>query len=340
MTKSGTNSPWGGRSLRAMIASHFYPERICGSLKPYDFSKITTIGDFAMVHPIALRSTPSERRPRTSHRNLALFTGALFALGSQAIALAIPAQAPEQLQARSTNTAQKEKPVDRLEPDKPIEREVAGGQAHSYQLTLAADQYLRLVVNQRGIDVVVRFFGPDGKELLEADGPTGAQGPEALIAVTKTAGNYRVEVASLEKDARPGRYEVRLVEVRVATRQDKDRAAAQNLSAEGRQLAEQGTKAGFEAAIKKQQEALTLYRAAGDREGEADVLGNIGFFYSNLGEMQNALNYYQQALPILHAAGDKFAETERLNDAGEVCIYLGDLEKALAYFTQALPLCR
>ena len=242
--------------------------------------------------------------------------------------------------ADSRNTAGNAQEIRALEPGKPVERELAGGQSHSYQLTLAADQYLRLVVDQRGIDVVVKLFGPDGKEMLEADGPTGAQGTETMIMVTKAPGNYRVEVGSVEEDAQPGKYEVKLVEIRAATEQDKDRVAAQNLSAEGRQLAAQGAKAAFEVAIKKYQEAMMLYRAAGDREGEAQALGNIGFCYSNLSEMRKALNYYQQALSILQAVGDKFEVAERLNDAGEVCIYLGELQRALEYFVQALPLCR
>src|SRR5262249_29229078 len=42
-----------------------------------------------------------------------------------------------------------------LEPGKPIERELAGGQTHSYQFTLASGQYIHLIVDQRGIDVLV-----------------------------------------------------------------------------------------------------------------------------------------------------------------------------------------
>src|SRR5262249_2630985 len=276
----------------------------------------------------------------TTHRNLALFAGTLLALGAQASALAVSGQSSEQFHSRSTYILQNDKNLGRLEPGKPLERELAGGQVHSYQLTLAADQYLRLVVDQRGIDVVVKLFGPDEKELLEVDSPTGTQGPETMAIVTKSSGDYRVEVGSLEKDAQPGRYEIQLVEIRVATERDKTRMAAQNLSAEGRQLARQGTKAAYEAAIKKYQEVLMLFRTVGDREGEAQALGNIGFYYSNPGEMQNALSYYKQALPILQAVGDKFEVTERLNDAGEVCINLGELQKALEYFVQALPLCR
>ena len=60
-----------------------------------------------------------------------------------------------------------------LEVGKPIERELAGGQAHSYQLSLAAGQFLDAVVEQKGIDVVVTLFGPDGKKLIEVDSPNG-----------------------------------------------------------------------------------------------------------------------------------------------------------------------
>ncbi len=67
-----------------------------------------------------------------------------------------------------------------LETGKPIERELAGGQQHLYQLSLSAGQYLHVVVEQRGIDVVVTLFGPTGQKLLEVDSPNGTQGPEPV----------------------------------------------------------------------------------------------------------------------------------------------------------------
>src|SRR5262245_29831850 len=50
-----------------------------------------------------------------------------------------------------------------LEPGKPIERELTGDRSHAYRLPFAAGQYVKLVVEQRGIDIVVRLSGPDGK---------------------------------------------------------------------------------------------------------------------------------------------------------------------------------
>jgi hypothetical protein len=42
-----------------------------------------------------------------------------------------------------------------LEPDKPIEGELRGGSHHSYSVVLSAGQYLHVMVQQRGVDLVV-----------------------------------------------------------------------------------------------------------------------------------------------------------------------------------------
>jgi hypothetical protein len=55
-----------------------------------------------------------------------------------------------------------------LEPGKRVEREFSGGQSHSYKITAISDQYLHIVVEQRGIDVAVALFTPDGKKIGEA----------------------------------------------------------------------------------------------------------------------------------------------------------------------------
>ena len=56
-----------------------------------------------------------------------------------------------------------------LELGKPIEREITGGEVHSYNLTLAVDQYVQFAVDQRGIDLAVWTFDPNGKRISEVD---------------------------------------------------------------------------------------------------------------------------------------------------------------------------
>jgi erythromycin esterase len=98
----------------------------------------------------------------------------------------------------------------RLEPGKPVERGLKAGETHRYTVALTNGQFLDAVVHQRGIDVVVRISGPDGAKLAEVDSPNGDQGDEPIELEAKAAGTYRIEVSSLEKDASPGRYEIRI----------------------------------------------------------------------------------------------------------------------------------
>jgi hypothetical protein len=149
-----------------------------------------------------------------------------------------------------------------LEPGKPIVRELAGDQAHSYGIALKAGQYLHVVVEQRGIDVVVSLFAPDGKRLAEVDSPNGTQGPEPVSMIAETSGNYRLEVRSLEKTAVAGRYEAKIAELRAATENDKNRIAADELFRQAELLRIQRTAESLKGAIRNYEESLPFYRSA------------------------------------------------------------------------------
>jgi CHAT domain-containing protein len=117
-------------------------------------------------------------------------------------------------------------------------------------------------------------------------------------------------------------------------------AAAERAFTEGRELYQQGTAESLRKAIAKWEEALKLYREAGNRRGEAGTLNNIGGVYSDLGEKQKALEYYSQSLPLSRALGDRSGEAGTLNNIGGVYSDLGEKQKALEYYNQSLPLKR
>jgi len=106
-----------------------------------------------------------------------------------------------------------------LQPGVTIENALALGQTHSFTINLEENQFLQLVVDQHGIDVIVRVFSPEGKSLGEFDSPNGNEGPENVSLVSVSAGVYRVEVTPLGQmaNAPAGRYEIRVVELRHAT---------------------------------------------------------------------------------------------------------------------------
>ncbi|MEG4850975.1 CHAT domain-containing protein [Microcoleus sp. B5-D4] len=126
----------------------------------------------------------------------------------------------------------------------------------------------------------------------------------------------------------------------VQTAQTNSNDAAKTAFQEAMRLSQQGTEEALRGAIVKYEEALKLYRKAGDRRGEATTLSNIGSVYSDLGEKQKALEYFGQSLPLWRAVGDRGGEARTLNNIGVVYSDLGEKQKALEYYSQSLPLFR
>ncbi len=96
-----------------------------------------------------------------------------------------------------------------LEPNNAIEREIGAGETHSFTLNLTAGQYAHVVVDQRGVDVVVSIFAPNGTKVAQVDMPNGNSGPEPVSLMAETTGAYRVDVLSTSTTSRSLRSETR-----------------------------------------------------------------------------------------------------------------------------------
>lgn len=98
----------------------------------------------------------------------------------------------------------------------PVAREMKGGDVHTYRVNLEAGQFLRAVFTPHGIDVVVRVLGPDGRQIAEVDGPSGAQGPVPVAVVAKSSGTFLLGVLSFNKNTAAGKYEAKIEELLTA----------------------------------------------------------------------------------------------------------------------------
>ena len=109
---------------------------------------------------------------------------------------------------------------------------------------------------------------------------------------------------------------------------------------EARRLLQQGIQQSqriqFQVAIQSLQQALTIYREIGDRQGEANSLSNLGIAYDFLGDYQKAIESHQQSLPIFQQIGDRQGEARSLNNLGIVYDFLGEYQKAIDYYQQSL----
>jgi tetratricopeptide (TPR) repeat protein len=226
-----------------------------------------------------------------------------------------------------------------LEPGKPVERELSGGGPHFYKITMTSGQYLRIAVSQRGIDVLVTLFTPDGKKIGEVDSRHVIEGSENFSVIAESSGEYRIEARSAEKTAKAGRYEIKVAELREATTEDKYRVAAESLSREAGRL-KRGTLEAKKEGIEKYQEALELYRKAGDHKGEAETIKNIGAIYYSLGEMQKALEKFTEYLSITRVTGNRRWESAALHNIGSIYREWGEMQKSLEKFNESLSISR
>lgn len=233
--------------------------------------------------------------------------------------------------------AQGESDVRLLELGKPIEREIAGGQSHLYQVSLAEGQYLSIVVDQRGVDLVATLAGPDGKKLIEVDSPNGTQGPEPLKWIVKAAGIYRMEVRSLEKDAKPGRYEAKIVELRAATDRDRDLVEADKLYNESVSLSGKGQ---YNQAIPLAERAVAL-REKSLGAGHPDTtnsLNSLAELYYYTGDYAQAEPLYRRVLVIREKTlGAEHSDTAApLNGLAALYDDKGDYAQAEPLYRRAL----
>src|SRR5215831_15625965 len=127
----------------------------------------------------------------------------------------------ETLQSPLNQSPPQSEDVRMLTAEAPIERELSGGQTHSYQISLSAGDYLRIVITPRGINLKPELFAPDSPKAVGIYHSTTGSRTVSLIA--DGAGNHRLNIRPDRNDAKTGRYELKIESLRPATEQDKIR---------------------------------------------------------------------------------------------------------------------
>lgn len=237
--------------------------------------------------------------------------------------------------------------ITKLETGKHFEHQIAGTEVYSYQLDLAVDQFAEVTVDQRGIDLAIWTYDPNGQKIAEVDG-IRAGDYESIIFVGEIAGAYRLEIRTTSPTAAPGQYDIKIKELRPATQKDKASYAGANFVSAALTLEKQGSADSFRKAIAKYNEALPIFRSASLRIWEANVLYLMANDYVFLNDKQNAMEFGNEAVQIAQLAGRDADKADReiaikvqanaLDILGRVHNELANKKKALEYFNQALTL--
>lgn len=93
-----------------------------------------------------------------------------------------------------------------LKTGKPITQSLQSGQAYDYAVALKAGEALKATVQQKGVDVVVTAYGPDGTKIAAFDSPTSTEYQEFVTVVAPTAGRYRLAVTPFDPKAQAGTF--------------------------------------------------------------------------------------------------------------------------------------
>ncbi|MFN5303647.1 MAG: tetratricopeptide repeat protein [Pseudanabaena sp.] len=96
----------------------------------------------------------------------------------------------------------------------------------------------------------------------------------------------------------------------------------------------------FNQAINFYDQALSLARKLGDRNGEASSLCNLGSTYDALGQYQQAIHFYQQSLEIFKEIGDRKGEANSLGSLGSAYRSLGQYQQAIQFLQQQLEITK
>ena len=187
----------------------------------------------------------------------------------------------------------------RTPPQAPVrERTIQGGEIQSTTLEAHAGELLRLVVEQDRVDVVVKLFDPEGRQIAVADGPDFWMWEEEIALVAEASGLYRLEVQPFLEAAAPGVYRVRVDGPRAPRSADRTRIEAL------RELfAAHALPQGTVERLQHLESAVRIWRLLGDRRREAEALYQVTETLARLGRPAEAAGPFRQAVGLWEELG-------------------------------------
>lgn len=239
---------------------------------------------------------------------------------------------------RAAKTAGDSGRVRRLEYGVATRWPLGGGESHVYSASAPAGHYLRVTVEQQGIDVVLSLLSGNGGVMVKADNSNGTRGTESVSLAAAGSENFRIKVEAREPRARPAFYTIRIAEQRVATVEDSGRVGAERALAAGESLRAEGTLNSLNQSLAKYQESYELFSAAGDAAGAATALLDMGKSHYFLTNMEEAIGKYSEAMMLYEEAGLRLDEGVARLYIGQAKLALGDNVEALKFYERALEL--
>ena len=228
----------------------------------------------------------------------------------------------------------------RLEPGESVERKLDAGQEHAYRFEPGHRKPLRLLAEQRGIDVEIQIDRAGGDSFV-VDSPFDRRGREAVLLAG--SGSYRITLRGREPGAPPGRYALLLEAVggdasEDGTGREGMRLAAVRAVSAASRLYRQGSPEAWSQAAEQHRLAVSHWRALDERRETASSLYALAVLLRLIDKPREALEAASEAVDLFRALGDPLLEAYAGNELGLDHWRLGDLDAARQTFESSSAL--
>lgn len=187
---------------------------------------------------------------------------------------------------------------DVLQPDQTIERRLARGEEHRYQIAMTSGEYARVIVEQRGVDVVVQVRGIDDRPIADFDDEVQRAGQEQVDVVANMAGIYTMVITAGRGTVLPGTYTIRVGGRRSAAADDRSMLQSRKLRTTAARLETEGRFEDARRALECSLTLIELVRGPDDVQAAA-VAVQLAGVYRRLAELPESESLYLRAIAIM-----------------------------------------
>jgi CHAT domain-containing protein len=225
-------------------------------------------------------------------------------------------------------------------PVAPAGETLVPGQVRVQELTLGAGQRLHVKLEHAHLDGEVRVIGPEGAVLGSVDNAIARPDPLTLTAISTAPGLHRVEVRLRTATSPPGAFRLTIDPSRAASSTDRRRMEAERLRARADQRALHPEGADAAKAREEYRQSADIWRELDDPLELAITLSREGQFLEQHGELQPSKRTLEEALILWRRAGDSGGEVDCLDLLALLTTELDDAPTAVKLSEEALALRR
>ncbi len=226
-----------------------------------------------------------------------------------------------------------------LEAGKTIERQITGGQKHIFQTSLIENQYAKIIVEQRGVDVVIRRIDADGKISVEYDFDPRNKGEEPVEMTVISSGEYQLTIEPRQRNAAVGSYQIRIIEIRSASEKDFALDEARRKITAANRLWRIGDPA---SALPLAENALAIREKelGAENYDVSQALFVLANIFSDNGDYNQAEAFYQRAIEMREKVlgKDHISVSAILNNFATLYKDKGEYDKAELFLERALSI--